>query len=195
MKEKKQNAFSLIELLVVMSVMAILALGMWVLLNPMEQMKKARDAAKVGVAKELAKGVQRYYIAMQRYPWNQRNDSFSSAVRTPESMYYYDPKSAGSDMNWMWNLSDAEEVKEKSARNIVNSENYYVYKANGVSNIEIWVCFEPESLMYMQMAADACNNRNRTAPNRDRTFDPCQKTDGTVALPEEGVRNLLCISE
>ena len=195
--KNKQKAFTLVELLVVIAIIAILAILMWVMLDPVEQLKKAQDNAKLSNAKELAKGIERYFVSMYRYPWNDRNDAFTAAVRNPEAMYYYDPQVPDSDMNWIWNLVDAEEVKEGAARKIYNNNEFYVYKPNGAAGGSYsWVCFEPESHMYRQQAAAACDVRaGKTNPDKDRTFDPCQTNDGTVANPIDGVRNLLCVAD
>ena len=195
--KSRQKAFSLIELLVVIAIVVILAILVWVLLNPVEQLKKAQDNAKLSNAKELAKGIERYFVAMNEYPWNKRNDAFNAAVRNADRMYYYDPGLPDSDINWIWNLVDAEEIKEAAARKIVNDQVYYIYKPDGKAGGSYsWVCFEPESHQFQQQAADACNIREgKTNPDKDRTFDPCHTTDGTVPDPLDGMRNLLCVAD
>ena len=194
---KKQGAFTLIELLVVIAVVAILAVLVWVLLDPMEQIRKAQDNAKLSNAKELAKGIERYAVSTFEYPWNRQNDAFTAAVRGADKMYYYDPTSGDGDMNWIWTLVDAEEVKEAGARSIYNSNAYYIFKGQGASGVYPWVCFEPASHMYMQKAAEACDvRRGKTNPDKFRTFDPCQTSDGTIADPKTtGMRNLICVTE
>jgi prepilin-type N-terminal cleavage/methylation domain-containing protein len=193
---KRQRAFTLIELLVVMTIVVVMVIMVWILLNPLEQIRKAQDEAKLSNGKELAQGIERYFVSLFEYPWNKRNEAFSSAVRDAERQYFYDPTLPESDFNWIWNLVDAEEIKEPAAKRIFEEKLYYVYKGNGSGQTYAWVCFEPQSVMFKQQAADACDiRRGKTNPERYRTFDPCQTDDGTVPTPESGMRNLLCVAD
>jgi Tfp pilus assembly protein PilE len=193
---KRKQAFTLVDLLVVITVMTIMSISVWTLLNPLEQIKKAQDEAKLSNAKEMAKAIGRYFVTFNEYPWNKRNDAFASAVRGADRQYYYDPTLPESDMNWIWNLADAEEVKEPAAKRIFEQNIFYVHKQNGTSHAYSWVCFEPQSVMFKQQAADACDVRKgRTNPEKSRTFDPCQTSDGVAPAPESGLRNLLCVTD
>ena len=97
-------------------------------------------------------------------------------------------------MNWIWNLADAEEVKEKSARNILNSGNYYVYKANGVSNsIKNWEGnpFREEishsSFVAYEKARLAPEKEYFEVVRRDANGDPVLDDEGAVDAYLTGV--------
>lgn len=60
--------FTLIELLIVIGVIGILAGTVLVLINPLEQFKKARDAERKQTLRELANALERYYIKEGQYP-------------------------------------------------------------------------------------------------------------------------------
>ena len=64
----KLSGFTLIELLIVIAVIGILAASVLTLINPFEQFAKARDAERKKTLRELANGLERYYIKKGSYP-------------------------------------------------------------------------------------------------------------------------------
>lgn len=75
MSKKKflQKSFTLIELIIVMAILAILATGLLVALDPVEQVRRGSDSNVRDQAAEITKGIQRYYAANASsstpYPW------------------------------------------------------------------------------------------------------------------------------
>jgi len=67
---KKQSAFTLMELLIVIGVLGILAAGLLAAIDPFEQLKKARDANNRNASIELMNGFTRYYATHGEFPWN-----------------------------------------------------------------------------------------------------------------------------
>ena len=65
-----RRGFTLIELLVVVAVLGILAAGVLVAINPIEQTNKARDATAITKAKEFTSACDRYYASNAVYPAN-----------------------------------------------------------------------------------------------------------------------------
>jgi prepilin-type N-terminal cleavage/methylation domain-containing protein len=187
-----RKAFTMIELIVVLTILAILAVGAWILINPMEQIAKSQDSTRASNASEIASSVARYVVTRQEYPWNRASESWPAAVRGTDRFYYYDPTSE-LDMGWVWNMVEAEEVKEGAAKKITEGNEFYVFKEEGSTSL-VYVCFEPTSQMYKQQAADNCNAQNRSAPEKYREFDPCQTTDGVIPDKGTGLRNLLCVA-
>jgi prepilin-type N-terminal cleavage/methylation domain-containing protein len=57
------KGFTLVELLIVMAVVAILAVGVLVGINPIEQINKAKDTSANKMASQLLSAFQRYYIS------------------------------------------------------------------------------------------------------------------------------------
>lgn len=62
------EAFTLVELLVAISVIGILAGVILVAIDPGEQMAKARDAGRKNTLSQLSKAVQAYYISKSTWP-------------------------------------------------------------------------------------------------------------------------------
>jgi len=60
---KIQSGFTLIELLVVIAILGILAGAILVGINPLEQLARGRDAAKITVVNGFGKSIQSYYAS------------------------------------------------------------------------------------------------------------------------------------
>lgn len=74
---KKNGAgFTLIELLVVVAILGILAVGVMVLLNPVAQIQKSRDAQRKSDLAQIQKVLEQYYNDKGRYPFS--SDGFFS---------------------------------------------------------------------------------------------------------------------
>ena len=66
---KFSKGFTLVELLVVIGVLGILALGLLATIDPLEQFKKGADANKKASALELHNALTRYYTIHGDFPW------------------------------------------------------------------------------------------------------------------------------
>jgi prepilin-type N-terminal cleavage/methylation domain-containing protein len=81
-KMKRRNifekAFTLVELLIVIALIAILSVAVLATINPIEQSNKARDAKFKNDAAEVLSAYERYYAAQNAYPWNIDNDASGS---------------------------------------------------------------------------------------------------------------------
>ncbi len=69
MKQLKQG-FTLVELLIVISLISILSVAVLSTLNPIEQTNKARDAKFQNDAAEALSALERYYASQEYYPWD-----------------------------------------------------------------------------------------------------------------------------
>jgi len=67
MKKFKQG-FTLVEMLVVVAVIGVLAVVLFVAINPIEQLNKTRDAGKIGTAREIMDAAERYYVTFDQNP-------------------------------------------------------------------------------------------------------------------------------
>jgi len=65
-----KKAFTLVELLIVITLIAILSVAVLATLNPIEQTNKARDAGFKNDAAEVLGAYDRYYASQNSYPWN-----------------------------------------------------------------------------------------------------------------------------
>lgn len=62
--------FTMIELLVVISVIGVLAVAVLSSINPIEQINKGRDVRANSDAAQLVNAIDRYYATQEKYPWN-----------------------------------------------------------------------------------------------------------------------------
>ncbi len=65
-----KKAFTLVELLIVITLIAILSVAVLATLNPIEQTNKARDANFKNDAAEVLSAYERYFASQNAYPWN-----------------------------------------------------------------------------------------------------------------------------
>jgi prepilin-type N-terminal cleavage/methylation domain-containing protein len=73
-----KKAFTLVELLIVIALIAILSVAVLATINPIEQTNKARDAKFKNDAAEVLSGYERFFASQNKYPWNMDNDASGS---------------------------------------------------------------------------------------------------------------------
>jgi prepilin-type N-terminal cleavage/methylation domain-containing protein len=81
MKHLKMG-FTLIELIIVMAILGVLAVGLIAAVDPIEQSARSNDAAKINAAKQMFDAVGRYYASKNALPWttNQTAVALSSTT-------------------------------------------------------------------------------------------------------------------
>lgn len=62
------NGFTLIELVVVIAILGILAIGLVMMINPMAQIQKANDSRRMSDLEQMQKALQLYYQDYGTYP-------------------------------------------------------------------------------------------------------------------------------
>lgn len=65
-----KKAFTLVELLIVITLISILSVAVLATINPIEQTNKARDAQFKNDAAEVLSAYERYFASQNSYPWN-----------------------------------------------------------------------------------------------------------------------------
>lgn len=65
---KKQLGFTLIELLIVIAIIGILAGGLLVLINPVKQIGKAKDAQRKAALGQIQTALKNYYVVNGSFP-------------------------------------------------------------------------------------------------------------------------------
>ncbi len=68
-KLRYTQGFTLVELLIVIALIAILAVGILATINPVEQRNKASDSNTLNDAGEVLNAYERYYANTNYYPW------------------------------------------------------------------------------------------------------------------------------
>ena len=63
-----KKGFTLVELLIVIGILGELAVGLFLALDPLEQTKKAADAAKKSISTQIVRGVNAYYASYGSFP-------------------------------------------------------------------------------------------------------------------------------
>ena len=139
-----RKGFTLIELLIVIAILGILAVAVLSAINPVEQMKKARDAGRKSDAAELLNAHERYFTTFGCYPWENvasvcTTTALGSAVVAAPSTFGV----GNSVALFNGDLLTKEELKAQfaSRTTITKSELYVTESAIG----QVSVCFVPES--------------------------------------------------
>lgn len=75
--------FTLIELLIVIAILGILAAGILVAIDPVEQLARSRDSVRISAIRQLSKAMSGYRISNPNYP-TQNNTWMTSLVNSGE---------------------------------------------------------------------------------------------------------------
>lgn len=139
-----RKGFTLIELLIVIAILGILAVSVLSAINPVEQMKKARDTGRKSDAAELLNAHERYFTTFGCYPW--ANSATGCGALALGSAVIAAPATftAGYGVaNFNGDLITKEELKAQfsSRSTIAKSELYVTESAIG----QVSICFVPES--------------------------------------------------
>lgn len=122
-----QKGFTLIELLIVIAILGILAAGILVVIDPIGQLARGRDAGRKTTTSSLARAVEAYFISKGNYP-------------LPAS--------------WMDDLVSSGEIKGKPAEvtqatgcvnNKVNGWCYSYVSPSGVEEVDVYTRLESKS--------------------------------------------------
>ena len=131
----KSAGFTLIEILIVIVLLGILAVAVLSAINPLEQIRKARDSGRKSDAAELLNGYERYYTTFGCHTWD------TACTGTTPLGGTVNPGFASGENSEA--LVTNNEVKSQFARRstVTEGELWVTEDAAGLVNI----CFEPES--------------------------------------------------
>jgi prepilin-type N-terminal cleavage/methylation domain-containing protein len=136
----KTKGFTLIELLIVIAVLGILIVAILSAIDPLEQIRKARDAGRKSDAAELLSAYERYYSTFQCYPWDDGAPQCAGdddADRTAEVNPWL-----GTDTEDFELITQGELKAQFTNRDSIQSSELWV-----IEDVDknVTVCFEPES--------------------------------------------------
>ena len=167
-KLRRQAAFTMIELLIVIAILGILAVAVLSAINPIEQINRGRDTGSRSDAEQLLSAIDRFYASNGYYPWQ------TGAADTENVALTWQPVSldlvrAGTTCPVLNLLSEVttdlalacdddpgtQELKI-SFLNKVTANDYntlWIYHDDSDSD-STYVCFMPKSNSFIQETAD-----------------------------------------
>lgn len=206
LRASKSAGFTMIELLVVISVIGVLAVAVLSSINPIEQINKGRDTRTRSDGAQLINAVDRYFAIHEIYPWNDAtyatslagdtnpNTAFPdgtvcTATGAPDPTGFCDVTTSVAPDNWLFALSDTAEVKDSYVNRLLQAGNnpLYVYKAP-VANATMYICFAPTSKAFEQEANKGCKEK------ADLPAGACpQGAPGNPLYPDAYLGELVCL--
>lgn len=148
-----KKGFTLIELLIVIAVLGILAAGLLATVDPLEQMKKARDSNTRNTSVELYNAIIRYNSNKGYMPWDPTSaiaNCIDASTELPIAAL-----SAAQPQACMVGLISEGELKG-SFSEAVRPLNNKIWLVGGSENVS--VCFRPESRAVRQDSATRFSN-------------------------------------
>lgn len=182
--------FTMIELLVVISVIGVLAVAVLSSINPIEQILKSRDTRTRSDAAQLINATDRYFAIHEVYPWNTTTTSYAATEVDYDEEFVF--TGSADDWDWVDVLVTTAEVKEGFTNRLKNDDSLTIFKP-GVSNATMYTCFEPQSEAFKFEAANNCSNGTTPGGLGSSVTLPagittCVTTDGTI---DDG--NMICL--
>ncbi len=137
MKKLQQLGFTLVELLIVISLLGALAVGLLATVDPFEQLKKGRDTSMRNTVSEMLSANLRYYSTKGSFPWG-TGSTFSAQGANV----------MGSDIT---SLVNAGELKNRFME-LAGTGNLAKILLTSTSAESLSVCYSPESKSFQAEA-------------------------------------------
>lgn len=151
---KINKGFTLVELLIVIALLGVLAAAVLAAINPLEQANRARDTRVRSDSSQLLAAIDRYFVAMEKFPWVTSGD-----VTNNDASYGFISAQddgvgicaaagcigAGNDGYLITNNELKTEFRNRDfAKTTTDTDMVYIGKATGASS-SVYACFVPKS--------------------------------------------------
>lgn len=186
----RQAGFTMIELLVVISVIGVLAVAVLSSINPIEQINKGRDTRTRSDAAQLINAIDRYVAIHEEYPWNTAINNTAPNTSEFDDLFEFqsdDWTTVDQAAGWPSLLVSTSEVKDGFINRQYANANLEVIKLAGYDENSV-VCFIPSSNAFKQEAFDDCQAGGKNvAIDAAATVDLCPGAaptdDNYICLP------------
>ena len=176
-----QLGFTMVELLVVISIIGILATAVLAALNPVEQLKKGRDTSRKADAQTLLGALDRFQASFGCYPWQWSGTACSvaapAALSNGGTGELVSPTTFASGNLLQITTMDELKSQFQSRNTITQSELWLSVNAVGQAS----VCFEPESLTGRGGSLGPIRDELNGTPGTPDCSAAYVKIDGTSA--------------
>ncbi|PIY80506.1 MAG: hypothetical protein COY80_02550 [Candidatus Pacebacteria bacterium CG_4_10_14_0_8_um_filter_42_14] len=174
----RSAGFTMIELLIVISILGILAVAVLSAINPVEQINRGRDTGTRSDAEQLLSAIDRFNAFQGYFPWqedaNSTNLGIDDGSAAPllidatnpkdddvvKDCYVLDKLSDGTTFSSTAGCVSSDELKSSFVDRIVNSDgarDMYIYN-QGTSGNSTYVCFAPQSKAFFAEAEKRCED-------------------------------------
>lgn len=170
------QGFTMIELLVVITILGILAVAVLSAINPLEQINRGRDTSTRSDAEQLYNAIDRFNAFQSYFPWDEGPQSIPTAINPWQLVSNDWEQINNSGCSVLAKLSDGtdcppnsgtDEVKPAFVNRVADmGENWglYAYKADNTGSTSMYLCFLPQSSAFIAEARTRCTDPNITLP-------------------------------
>lgn len=158
--------FTMIELLIVITILGILATAVLSAINPIEQINRGRDTSSRSDAEQLLSAIDRYNAFQQYYPWQDGeagNTLLGFSKFTSTTPANADPCPIADLLSNGDGLTPpvcvgSQELKSSFITRVTaaNARGLYIYN-RGQQGDSTYVCFVPQSGAFRTEASDRCD--------------------------------------
>ncbi|NCN06993.1 MAG: hypothetical protein CO156_01380 [Candidatus Pacebacteria bacterium CG_4_9_14_3_um_filter_40_12] len=177
--------FTMIELLIVISILGILAVAVLSAINPVEQINRGRDTGSRSDAEQLLSAIDRFNAFQGYYPWvynptddHTIDDGAGGPLQVTDAWFVGGAAATANDCSVLLRLGTGDaaatdactgslEVKESFTSRVTDTgaNPLYIYN-DGAQGSSTYVCFTPQSGAFVQEAETRCQDATGTGlPN------------------------------